>query len=75
MRRSFLSCVWVLVLGLVFAGCSDGESTPEPEPGEITYPLLDCDPLVPEFCSFPFPSNVYAVDDDTTPTGRRVSFG
>ncbi|MEM7137034.1 MAG: hypothetical protein AAF500_10670 [Myxococcota bacterium] len=77
MRGSFLSCVSVLVLGLVFAGCSDGESAPEPgpEPGDITYPLLDCDPLVPEFCSFPFPSNVYAVDDDTTPTGRRVSFG
>lgn len=41
----------------------------------ITYPTLDCDPLVPEFCGFPFPSNVYASDDDTTTTGRRVSFG
>jgi len=43
--------------------------------GEITYPLLDCDPLVPEFCSFPFPSNVYTVEDPSTATGRRISFG
>ncbi|MGD8826900.1 MAG: hypothetical protein PVI24_18085, partial [Myxococcales bacterium] len=42
--------------------------------GSITYPLLDCDPLVPEFCGYPFPSNVYSVEDSTTPTGRRVSF-
>ncbi|MGB5812935.1 MAG: hypothetical protein WBG86_20550 [Polyangiales bacterium] len=41
----------------------------------IAYPLLDCDPLVPEVCFFPFPSNVHAVDDPSTPTGRRVSFG
>ncbi|MEM8609701.1 MAG: hypothetical protein AAGF92_21560 [Myxococcota bacterium] len=43
--------------------------------GAITYPLLDCDPLVPEFCSFPFPSNVFSTEDASTPTGRRVSFG
>ena len=41
----------------------------------LTYPLLDCDPMVPEFCGYPFPSNVYSTEDDTTATGRRVSFG
>jgi hypothetical protein len=41
---------------------------------EITYPLLDCDPLVPDFCGYPFPSNVFTVEDTGTPTGRRVSF-
>ncbi len=41
----------------------------------ISYPLLDCDPLVPEFCGYPFPSNVYTVEDSDTVTGRRVSFG
>jgi len=40
----------------------------------FAYPLLDCDPMVPEFCGYPFPSNVYTSADDTTPTGRRVSF-
>lgn len=52
------------------AGTGGSAGTPE-----ITYPLLDCDPLVPEFCSFPFPSNVYTVEDSSTPTGRRISFG
>ena len=42
--------------------------------GEITYPLLDCDPMVPEFCGYPYPSNVYTVADATTATGRRISF-
>ncbi len=36
-----------------------------------SFPLL-CDPLVPSFCGFPFPSDVYAIDDDTTVTGKRV---
>ena len=43
--------------------------------GGLTYPLLDCDPLVPEYCGFPFPSNVYTIEDASTPTGRRVRFG
>lgn len=38
------------------------------------YPHLACDPLVPEYCGFPFPSNVFSVPDATTPTGRRVDF-
>ncbi len=41
----------------------------------LSYPLLDCDPLVPQFCGHPFPSNVYTVEDSETVTGRRVSFG
>lgn len=41
----------------------------------LAYPLLDCDPLVPDFCGYPFPSNVYTVADDAMPTGRRVSLG
>lgn len=34
-----------------------------------------CDPLVPSHCGFPFPSNVYLVNDASTPSGRRVAFG
>jgi hypothetical protein len=37
------------------------------------WPLLECDPLVPEYCGYPFPSNVFSVVDDTTPTGRRLA--
>ncbi len=37
-------------------------------------PLLagPCDPLVPGYCSFPFPSNVWLKSDPGTPTGKRV---
>lgn len=31
-----------------------------------------CDPLVPEFCAFPFPSNRWLVDDPSMPSGKRV---
>lgn len=65
MKRS-----WLILLSVFFiSACSDSNGA-----ATITYPLLDCDPLVPEFCGYPFPSNVYSVEDDSTPTGRRVSF-
>jgi hypothetical protein len=51
------------------AGAGAGGSEPTDK-----WPHLACDPLVPEFCGFPFPSNVYTVPDGTTATGRRVSF-
>ncbi len=35
----------------------------------------DCDPMVPELCGLPFPSNVYLVPDDASVTGARVAFG
>jgi hypothetical protein len=49
-----------------------GGSTPK------VPPLLDgasCDPLVPTECGFPFPSNVYLIDDASTKSGKRVAFG
>ncbi len=33
-----------------------------------------CDPLIPERCTIPWPSNRYLVDDDTTETGYRLQF-
>lgn len=43
----------------------------------LAGPFLDgdCDPLVPTHCGYPFPSNVYLVEDDARTTGRRVAFG
>ncbi|MBX3185093.1 MAG: hypothetical protein KIT72_00250 [Polyangiaceae bacterium] len=38
---------------------------------EVSWPHLECDPLVPDYCGYPFPSNVYTVAGDT-PTGRQV---
>jgi hypothetical protein len=57
------------------AGPSSGDATTgEPvEPWDGTWPTLECDPLVPEHCGYPFPNNVFTVVDDTTPTGRRLA--
>lgn len=38
----------------------------------VEWPTLECDPLVPGYCAYPFPSNVFSVADDTTATGRRI---
>jgi len=63
----------VLAPALLVAACS---SSSDGTGGDrLVYPLLDCDPLVPEYCGFPFPSNVYTLEDSTTVTGRRVRFG
>lgn len=48
-------------------------TTGEPEvPWDGDWPTLECDPLVPEYCGFPFPNNVFTVPEAGTVTGRRV---
>jgi hypothetical protein len=73
----------VLCLALAVAGCPDPKkNTPDSGPGE-ELPLdgpallggLNCDPLVPSACGYPFPSNVYLVDDAALPSGKKVEFG
>ena len=51
-------------------GDGDGSSWRDWEP-EVAWPTLECDPLDPNFCAFPFPNNVYTETADT-PTGRQV---
>lgn len=53
-------------------GDESGPDVPDPEP-EVDWPQVACDPLVPSFCAFPFPSNVFTVPDDSTSTGRRLA--
>ncbi len=55
----------------------DEGSIDEDEPwaaweASVEWPLLECDALDPNYCAFPYPSNVYTVDEAETPTGRRV---
>jgi len=80
MKRTWL----ILASALLISACSDsngsggtGGSAGTGGTGgiAITYPLLDCDPLVPDFCGYPFPSNVYTTEDSKTASGRRVRFG
>ncbi|APR86645.1 Hypothetical protein A7982_11994 [Minicystis rosea] len=87
MRFVTLRRAAVAALALTGA-CSFSEPGPNPVP--VTppdascatddgggVPLLggDCDPMVPAQCGFPFPSNVYLMNDPYTVTGKRVAFG
>lgn len=38
-------------------------------------PNLDCDPLMPTVCSFPWPSNLYLEEDPKRSTGYTLAFG
>lgn len=60
-----------LPLLVAMAGCSEPEFEVI-EASEASWTLLECDPIVPEVCGLPFPSNVYTVADASTPTGRRL---
>jgi hypothetical protein len=74
----FMKRTWLILLSaLLISACSESSSPTGGAGGStgLSYPLLDCDPLVPEFCGYPFPSNVYTKEDSGTVTGRRVSFG
>ena len=53
-------------------GDGDGEGLEEPAP-EVDWPTLDCDSLVPEYCMFPFPNNVFTTADADSNTGRRLA--
>src|SRR6476619_1495878 len=56
----------LVVAALMCGACS---STPD------SLATDGCDPLVPDVCGFPFPSNAWLVDDAKTPTGHHVQFG
>jgi hypothetical protein len=64
-----------MLLWLTLACAPTGDSASEGT--ALLGPFLDgdCDPIVPEHCGLPFPSNVYLVPDASTPTGARVHFG
>ncbi len=70
--RSIAVCATAIVMALSLAGCSSKSDDSQP-------PIKDgdCDPIVPDHCGFPFPSNIYLKDDDTgmNPSGKSVRFG
>jgi hypothetical protein len=72
--RRFAALLAVALAAAVAPACGgdDEPRVPRAEP-EIAWPHLDCDPLVPDYCGFPFPSNVFTVPASDTPTGRRVA--
>ncbi|MEQ9322522.1 MAG: hypothetical protein RIF41_25370, partial [Polyangiaceae bacterium] len=63
----------LIVASVVGCGGDDtSQPVPEPEP-EVAWPNLECDPLVPSYCGYPFPNNVFTVPDADSETGRRVN--
>lgn len=75
----------LVIASLVLASCGKGggggddgsdesSSTTIDDPDPVVdWPTLACDPLVPEYCGHPFPSNVFTMADPATPTGRRLA--
>jgi hypothetical protein len=70
------SC-WLVVSSLVLftGGCgSDSSSAGTGGSGGIVpAPPLDCDPLTPSYCGFPYPNDYWTVADSSTVTGLRLA--
>ncbi len=74
MKAALFRSVSVLALALAM-GCSDETDTTEgPKPLNIPDEP-DCDPLVPQVCSMPFPSSKWLVPDASRATGFTLTFG
>ncbi len=57
-------------------GCSDGSdsySVSGPSFPAVAAPPLDCDPLTPSYCGFPYPNNYWTEPDASTVTGMRLA--
>ncbi|MGH1342441.1 MAG: hypothetical protein ACRBN8_12855 [Nannocystales bacterium] len=39
----------------------------------VDWPNLECDPLVPAYCGYPFPNNVFTTADAQAESGRRLA--
>lgn len=75
---------WI-VLGcaaLITAGCGDNSSNAVAQVGPpgpvapqepVPPPPLDCDPLAPSYCGFPYPNNYWTESDPTSVTGLRLA--
>jgi len=73
-----LTCWLVLSCTLLATvGCSDGSdsgSVGQGDPHEvIPAPPLDCDPLTPTYCGFPYPNDYWTEADPGTVTGLRLA--
>ncbi|MDZ7785381.1 MAG: hypothetical protein U5K56_21305 [Halioglobus sp.] len=70
---------WLLLSSLIYlvAGCTDGSDAPvDPGPDlaeNVPPPPLDCDPLTPGYCGFPYPNNYWTQADSASVTGLRLA--
>lgn len=59
--------------GIVFATEVEAPPEPAPAPAPVPAPPLDCDPLNPTYCGFPYPNNYWTEEDAGTETGLRLA--
>lgn len=64
---------WLALAGslAILGGCSDGSDNPLFGPAPPPPPL-DCDPIAPSYCGFPYPNDYWTEPDEGTVTGRRL---
>ncbi|MFO0697051.1 MAG: hypothetical protein U0230_25985 [Polyangiales bacterium] len=70
-RRRGIAAPLAVLFCLFVAGCDDSSSTPVATDPKVLY-ADGCDPLVPTVCGYPFPSDIWLVDDPSMPTGHHV---
>ncbi|MGB5812132.1 MAG: hypothetical protein WBG86_16470, partial [Polyangiales bacterium] len=55
------------------AGGTSGTGGAGGQGGVVPPPALDCDPLTPSYCGFPYPNDYWTAEDATTVTGRQLT--
>jgi hypothetical protein len=65
--------VFFLGAFILLAGCSDGSDSFVARFAYVPPPPLNCDPLVPTYCGFPYPNDYWTEPDASTVTGRRLA--
>ena len=68
---SMVAATYVAGLTLISPASAQADDAPPMD----TAGFSDCDPLVPTYCSAPFPNDFWLREDPTTETGRVVQFG
>lgn len=58
---------------LYLTACSDGNDTAPYTFAIVPPPPLNCDPLTPTYCGFPYPNNYWTEEDPDTVTGMRLA--
>ncbi len=69
--KTITRALQLAAISALLVACSDGNDNLlvlEPE-----APPLDCDPVTPTYCGFPFPNDYWTVPDARTVTGRRLA--
>ncbi|MFT4518923.1 MAG: hypothetical protein ACI9JM_001312 [Halioglobus sp.] len=73
--KKYLSKIVLSCAVIVLTACSDSKdgSVYGNIITVVPAPPLDCDPITPTYCGFPFPNDYWTEEDATTVTGMRLA--